>query len=86
MQTYMRQARAARAEGGVYPTLCIIHQVTQAQDSTSGMDQNAIRDSLKFEARFVTISDTVIKMKNIKAMPMKGKYQVTSSLQKSSTT
>ena len=80
MQTYIRLARAAKAVAGDWPTLCHINQVTQAQERTSGMDQKAISDSLKFEARLVQISEIVIKMKKIRAVPRKGKYQVTSSL------
>ena len=57
-----------------------MNQVTQAQERTSGMDQKAMSDSLKLEARLVQISDSVIKMKKMRAVPMKGKYQVTSSL------
>lgn len=81
MQTYIKLARAASAVASLYPILCHMNQVTQAQERTSGIDQNAIRDSLKFEARLVQISEIVISMKKIKAMPRNGKYQVTSSLQ-----
>ena len=79
MQTYIMAARAASEVASDYPCRCHMNHMRQPQASTSGMDQNAIRDSLKFEARFVAISETVIRMKKASAMPTNGKYQVTSS-------
>ena len=86
IQMYMRAARAAKAVASLCPMRCHMNQITQPQLSTSGIDQKAIKDSLKFETRFVAISEIEIKMKKARAKPTKGKYQVTSSRQKLSTT
>ena len=58
-----------------------MNQTRQPQASTSGIDQNAIKDSLKLETRLVAISEIVISKKNKKAVPTNGKYQVIYSLQ-----
>jgi len=55
----------------------------QPHEPTSGRDQKAIRDSLKFEARLVAHSEIEIMMKKRKAEPTKGKYQNISSLHSS---
>ena len=79
IQMYSMAARAAKPVDKVSPTLCHMNQMTQAQERSSGILQKAMRHSLKLEARFVTHSEIEIRMKKKKAMPRKGKYQVTFS-------
>ena len=77
--TYKRQAIAASPVVYYCPYLCHINQVTQTQARTSGMDQKAIRDSLKLEDLLVTISEIVMRMKKKVAHNTKGKYHATYS-------
>ena len=57
-----------------------MNQIKVPQAKTSGIDQKAMRDSLKLETRFVVISEIVIRRKKMNAIPIKGKYHVISSL------
>ena len=77
--TYKRQAIAARPVVYYCPYLCHMNQVTQTQASTSGMDQKAIKDSLKLEARLVTNSEIMMRMKKNVAHNTNGKYHITYS-------
>ena len=86
MRTYKRHAIAASPVVYCCPYLCHMNQVTHTQAKTSGIDQKAIRASLKFETRFVTISEILMRIKKIIATMTKGKYQETYSLHFLSTT
>ena len=55
----------------------------QPQEPISGKDQKAIKDSLKFDARFVAHSEMDIMIKKRIAEPTKGKGQKISSLHSS---
>ena len=72
-------ASAARAVASDWPMRSHMKYIRVPHEPTSGSDQKAISDSLKFEARFVAHSEIEIKTKKTMAVPTKGKGQKISS-------
>ena len=79
MQMYKSAARHARYKGLDKPRRSYKNQIKVPQDPTSGSDQKAINDSLKFDFRLVMSSLNEMRMKKMRAVPTNGKYHITSS-------